>query len=305
MIPLIPALSGALVVAGLLLAVWALIPRPESVGRPSTSWREGRLGGWWQRTDPRMRWALGAALSMGVVIATVTGFVLAIVVLPLAVVGVPYLAASSPQARRIARLEGIAEWTRNLSGVLSVGVGLEQALIATLRSTPEAIRPEVGRLVARLHARWRTEPALRAFADDLDDATGDMVAGALILSSRRRGAGLAAVLTGLAETVAEDVTARRKVESDRAKPRQTARIVTGLRKVEDARERYHFEVATPQDAEVIVSALYLPTTSARRRAAAVEWLVDRTTKERPVRISLAMRRFVVLKQPVATRGPEL
>ena len=141
MIPLIPALSGAFVVAGLLLAVWALIPRPESVGRPSTSWREGRLGGWWQRTDPRMRWALGAALSMGVVIATVTGFVLAIVVLPLAVVGVPYLAASSPQSRRIARLEGIAEWTRNLSGVLSVGVGLEQALIATLRSTPEAIRP--------------------------------------------------------------------------------------------------------------------------------------------------------------------
>ena len=84
-----------------------------------------------------------------------------------------------------------------------------------------------------------------------------------------------------------------------------ALIGTGLRKVEDARERYHFEVATPQDAEVIVSALYLPTTSARRRAAAVEWLVDRTTKEGPVRISLAMRRFVVLKQPVATRGPEL
>ncbi|NLE18873.1 MAG: class I SAM-dependent methyltransferase [Propioniciclava sp.] len=84
-----------------------------------------------------------------------------------------------------------------------------------------------------------------------------------------------------------------------------ALIGTGLRKVEDARERYHFEVATPQDAEVIVSALYLPTTSARRRAAAVEWLVDRTTKEGPVRISLAMRRFVVLKQPVASRGPEL
>lgn len=228
MTPLIPALSGALVVAGLLLAVWALIPRPEPVGRPSTSWREGRLGGWWQRTDPRMRWALVAAFAVGVLIATATGFVLAIVVLPLAVVGVPYLAASSPQARRIARLEGIAEWTRNLSGVLSVGVGLEQALIATLRSTPEAIRPEVGRLVTRLHARWRTEPALRAFADDLNDATGDMVAGALILSSRRRGAGLAAVLTGLAETVAEDVTARRKVESDRAKPRQTARIVTAI-----------------------------------------------------------------------------
>jgi len=41
---------------------------------------------------------------------------------------------------------------------------LEQALIATLRSAPEPIRPEVARLVARLRARWSTEAALRALA---------------------------------------------------------------------------------------------------------------------------------------------
>ena len=84
-----------------------------------------------------------------------------------------------------------------------------------------------------------------------------------------------------------------------------ALVGTGLRKVEDARERYHFEVSTPEDAELIVSALYLPTTSRRRREAATNWLVDRTIKEGPVRISIAMRRFVVLKQPVETRDAEL
>lgn len=229
MIPVVPALSGALLVAGLMLGVWAIVPRPEPVARPARHpARKGRVQVWWQQLGPRMRWAFLAAVVAGVLVGVLTGFVLAAVVLPLAVAGIPYLAATSPETRRIARLEAIAEWTRSLGGVLSVGVGLEQALIATLRSTPEAIRPEVARLVARLQARWRTEPALRAFADDLHDATGDMVAGALILSARRRGAGLAAVLSGLAETVAEDVTARRKVEADRAKPRQTARIVTGI-----------------------------------------------------------------------------
>src|SRR3546814_11541665 len=81
------------------------------------------------------------------------------------------------------------EWTRSLSGVLTVGIGLEQALVTTERSTPSAIRPEVQRLVARLRSRWNTEEAIRAFADELDDATGDLVAANLILAARRRGAG--------------------------------------------------------------------------------------------------------------------
>src|SRR3954471_21574850 len=64
------------------------------------------------------------------------------------------------------------------------------------------------------------------FADDLDDATGDLVAANLILGARRRGAGLASVLESLAESVAADVRARREIEADRAKPCATARWVT-------------------------------------------------------------------------------
>ena len=43
-------------------------------------------------------------------------------------------------ATQIARLEAMEEWTRSLSGVLTVGIGLEQALVATLRSTPAISR---------------------------------------------------------------------------------------------------------------------------------------------------------------------
>ncbi|MDN5805093.1 MAG: type II secretion system F family protein, partial [Microlunatus sp.] len=109
---------------------------------------------------------------------------------------------------------------------LTVGVGLEQGLIATSKSVPEPIAPEVNLLVRRLQARWDTEGALRAFADDLDDPTGDLVAANLILGARRRGRGLASVLEALAASVADDVRARRQIEADRAKPRSTARWVT-------------------------------------------------------------------------------
>src|SRR3546814_13343515 len=103
----------------------------------------------------------------------VTGWALALVAVPLACVGVPMLLSNSGAAARIDRLEAMEEWTRSLSGVLTVGHGLEQALVATERSTPSAIRPEVQRLDARLRSRWNSEAAIRAFDEQHDAATGD------------------------------------------------------------------------------------------------------------------------------------
>lgn len=76
-----------------------------------------------------------------------------------------------------------------------------------------------------------------------------------------------------------------------------ALVGTGLRKVEDARERYHFAVRTPADALDVIDALYLPLTTPERRQRTVDWLVDRTHRDDDVRISIAMRRFVALRQP--------
>lgn len=218
MTPVVPAVAGALVVGGVLALIAGLRPSPVE-SRPTRSPRLPTM-------SKQTRALLLAGLASGVVALLVTGWALALVVVPLAFVGLPTLLSSGSAGARIERLEAMEEWTRSLSGVLTVGVGLEQALVATLRSTPAAIAPEVTRLVARLRARWVTEDALRAFAEELDDATGDLVAANLILGARRRGAGLASVLEGLAESVAADVRARRQVEADRAKPRATARSVT-------------------------------------------------------------------------------
>lgn len=227
---LIPALAGALVVAGLLGTAAGLRRQPSNPPAPSRARGLafpamaglGALGALSRRT--RLLLAVGTAL--GLLVAVLTGWFIAIPVVPAAAAGLPVLLSAPPSASEINRLEAMEEWTRSLSGILTAGVGLEQALISTLRSTPEAIRPEVTRLASRLRARWATEDALRAFADELDDATGDLIAGNLILGARRRGAGVASVLEALAESVAADVRARREIESDRAKPRSTARWVT-------------------------------------------------------------------------------
>jgi tight adherence protein B len=221
MTAMVPALGGALMVVGVFGLIVGLTPSPDRLPAPRRRSLLVRV-----QLSRRSQLLLGVGVLGGVVAALVTGWLLAIILVPLAAVGLPFLLSASDGQDRIARLEAMEEWIRSLSGVLTAGVGLEQALIATLRSAPTQIRPEVGRLVARLRARWSTEAALRALADDLDDSTGDLIAANLILGARRRGSGLAAVLESLAESVAADVRARRAIEADRAKPRTTARWVT-------------------------------------------------------------------------------
>ena len=224
MTALIPALAGALIVAGLLGAVIGLRgtpPRPPAPGR-------NRIPGArrYAALTRRTRLLLLVGLGIGAVLALLTGWVVALLIVPAALAGLPYLLSSPEAGDKIAQLEALEEWTRSLAGLLTAGAGLEQALISTLRSTPAPIRPEVTRLASRLRARWGTEDALRAFADELDDATGDLITGNLVLAARRRGRGVANVLDALAESVASDVRACREIESDRAKPRSTARWVT-------------------------------------------------------------------------------
>lgn len=216
----VAALAAMCVLGGLLLLVVALRRSPAPPPRPRTS----ATARWWSRRHDSQA-LLVAGAAGGLLGFAVTGWPIALVLVPAAVVGLPALLV--PQGRAsVDRLDAMAEWARSLSGVLTVGIGLEQALIASAKSTPAAIRPQVANLTARLRARWSTEAALRAFADDLDDATGDLIASALILGSRRRGAGLAAVLNGLAESVSAEVRVRRQIETERDKPRNTARWVT-------------------------------------------------------------------------------
>ncbi|WP_131104398.1 type II secretion system F family protein [Ornithinimicrobium sufpigmenti] len=222
MTTLLVALAGALIAGGTLTLVLGLLARPAPPARPRRSSTRRT------RVSPRTRMLLGIGLAVGAVVAVSTGWVIAVAIVPLALAGIPVLLAAPPAQREVARLEAMEEWVRTVAGTLGAGVGLEQALLRSLRSTPEPIKPEVTRLTARLRARWATEDALRAFADDLDDPTGDLIAANLALGARRRGGGLTTVLAALAESVGQDVRARREIESDRAKPRANARLITGI-----------------------------------------------------------------------------
>lgn len=218
------AVAGALLFGGTILGVYGATRQP--VKPPAPRRQQPRVVTWWRGVPRTQRIGFAVAFAIGVVLALTTGWVILPAVLPLAVWLMPSVLVFSNQSGVIERTEAIAEWTRSLAGVLTAGQGLEGALRASERSAPEAIKPEVSRLVGRLQARWGTERALRAFGDDLNDATGDLVVAALILGASKRGDGLARVLTGLSESVAEDVRARREIEVERAKPRSTARTVT-------------------------------------------------------------------------------
>lgn len=227
---LLAGVSGALIVAGLVVAVAALVPsdappRPP-LARRSRRWRAVRSAGDGQSLAGRRRlqlqWAAAAAAGSGVWVAS--GWPVGGAAVAVTLVGVPWLLRQFSAANaQIDRLEALQEWVRRTSDVIAAGGGLEQTLIRSARTAPTPIRGQVQTLTARLQARWPTQRALLAFADDLDDAAGDLVVAALMLGAELRGPGLARVLTELARSLTEEVTMRRKIEADRAKPRANAR----------------------------------------------------------------------------------
>ena len=219
---LLAGVCGALLVAGLLIGGYALTA-PDAPPRP----RHRRI-----RSTPqldraasrrqRLLWAAAAAATCGVWLAS--GWPVGGLLAGLTVAGVPWLLGQfSAGSAEVERLEALQEWVRRTSDVLAAGGGLEQTLIRSARTAPEPIGVQVATLTARLQARWPTDRALLAFADDLGDAAGDLVVAALLLGAELRGPGLARVLTELAHSLTEEVTMRRKVEADRAKPRANAR----------------------------------------------------------------------------------
>lgn len=127
----------------------------------------------------------------------------------------------------LARIEAVAGWAEMLRDVLAAAGGLEQAVVATAPVAPPAIRPAVLRLAGRLD-RQRLAPALRAFADDLDDSTGDLVVAALVLAAERSPRRLGELLGDLAATARAEVSMRLRVETSRARTRTSVLIISGF-----------------------------------------------------------------------------
>lgn len=214
------AVCGAGLAAGVLLVI------AGTRRAPATTTRTRRIGASWSRRQL----SLGlSGLVLGAVGWAVTGWVLAIVIAPLAILGLPYLLGGGKQAQQaITRLEGVEEWVRLLATRLSAGIWVEQALASSAMTAPEAIKPEVERLAARIRSGRTTEDALHAFASELASPVSDLVCAELVQASRSRSHGVAHALTQLAELVSAEVSMHRQIEAERSKPRTTARLVIML-----------------------------------------------------------------------------
>lgn len=216
----IAVVAAALVGVGIVVAVLGFMPVAESTSKPQ------RTNGHAQKISRATRIKLGIGALLGLAAGLVTGWVILILLVPAAIVGLPYLLGAGSDLSGIKKLDALEEWTRSLSGVLGAGVSLEQAIATSQASAPAAIQTEVNTLVARLRSRMSSEEALRRFADDLGDTTADKIVCALILGARRRNIGLTQILEDLAESVAEDVSSRRMVQAERTRQTTTVRYVT-------------------------------------------------------------------------------
>lgn len=214
-------LAGAVSGGGVMLLVTAMRGvRPRS-GRPANRGREDFIRTLTTRT--------ALAVIAGLAVLAVTRWPVAGAGAVLLVLGWNSIGGGAGEERRaMARLEALAAWTESLRDTIAGAVGLEQAIPASLRAVAPVLQPHVRTLVDRLHTRVPLADALRAFGDDLDDASADLVVAALILNARLRGPGLRDMLSALSGSARAELDMRRRVEANRRTTRRSVQIVIGV-----------------------------------------------------------------------------
>lgn len=127
--------------------------------------------------------------------------------------------------KAIKRTEAVASWIENVRDSLVTG-DMKDAILASCEVAPQAIRKELQLLQARLRRKEPLGEALRQFAQDLDDATGDLAVAALALAYERQGQNLRAVLALMSQSAREEAQMQRRVQASRARLQTVATIVT-------------------------------------------------------------------------------
>ncbi|WP_278258151.1 hypothetical protein [Nocardioides convexus] len=175
----LPAVFGALIVIGLIGMVYAMIPAPPKPPRPArTTTPFGRLGSLVRPARPAHPDADGRRRSgrpPGRVGDRLGDRYRARPGRDRRYPAAAHAPAGGRQHREARGARGVDPVAIRQS--LTAGQSLRSALIKSLQSAPAPIEREVGLMVSRL---WNntatTEDVLRAFAEDLNDSTGDVVA---------------------------------------------------------------------------------------------------------------------------------
>lgn len=219
------ALVGATVVLGLLLIVVGLRRAERSPSTASSTGLWTRLRERWTELPRAHKTWVAVSVAAGVVAAVVSGWLLALVVVPAVAIVVPLLLAAPPN-REVDILAGLDRWVRIVATSLSSGRSIRDAMFSTRRQVPEVLTEPVGRLCTRLDQGWTVRDSLFAMADELRSADADAVVAALAIAAEKGGAGARAALTALSDSIQDRLRALREVAAERAKPRAVVRQVT-------------------------------------------------------------------------------
>jgi len=125
-----------------------------------------------------------------------------------------------------ARITALASWCEQLRDLLSAEHGIIGTIGATAGTCPEPIRPEVARLATRL-SRQQPTTAIRQFATEIDNPSGDLIASVLVLAMSRSSR-TSELLSELALTIRDRAAMRLRVEADRSGQRSEARFIVGF-----------------------------------------------------------------------------
>jgi len=168
-----------------------------------------------------------AGLAAGAFGWLATGLPIVGLLVAAAVPGAPWLFnVGRAEKEAMVRIEAVGEWARRLKDVSVIGMGLQQAIVASAGTVPADIADEVRDLAVRLQAGVDPRVALARFADDIADAVCDQVVAALTLHLSDRGDRLGEVLTSIASAAGAEVATRREVEAKRTQSRFAVRFLT-------------------------------------------------------------------------------
>lgn len=171
---------------------------------------------------------LAVCALAGLVVATVTGWLVGGVLTSLTVWCVPgVLGGRAARQEAIARTEAIASWTEMIRDAIVAASGLEEAIVATAPVAPGPIGLEVNALVHRLDHQ-RLSDALIAFGRDLAHPSGDLVVAALVIASRLEASDLSGLLSRLAEAARGEARMRIRVDVGRTRVRTATKVIFGV-----------------------------------------------------------------------------
>jgi Flp pilus assembly protein TadB len=211
-VALVFGLVGGLIGLGVLIAATAWWPPPPGRVAARRDWRQ-------------MARPIAAGAIAGVVALVFTGWIAA----GLGGAWAGYAAMQALSTRRTSakveqeRITALASWCEQLRDLLTAEHGIIGTIGATARTCPEPIRPEVERLATRL-SRQHPSTAIRQFAAELDDPSGDLVASVLLLATTHSSR-TSELLSELAGTIRDRAAMRLRVEADRAGQRSEARFI--------------------------------------------------------------------------------